>query len=166
MDAIAPSIKILSETIIIGRRIKMSLSDDNTHLLWQSFMPFVNDIEGRTNTDLISMQCYPASYFTEFNPSNTFEKWAGVSVTSILQIPDGLESYIVPGGLYAVFHYKGSSMDKRVFHYIFTEWLPGSLFVLDDRPHFEVLGEKYKNNHPDSEEDIWIPVKEKNVSIK
>jgi len=27
--------------------------------------------------------------------------------------------------------------------------------------HFELLGEKYKNNHPDSEEEVWIPIKEK-----
>jgi len=32
---------------------------------------------------------------------------------------------------------------------------------LDNRPHFEVLGEKYKNGDPESEEEIWIPVKEK-----
>lgn len=25
--------------------------------------------------------------------------------------------------------------------------------------HFEILGEKYKNNDPLSEEDIWIPIK-------
>jgi AraC family transcriptional regulator len=29
---------------------------------------------------------------------------------------------------------------------------------LDDRPHFEVLGEKYKNNDPTSEKEIWIPI--------
>jgi AraC family transcriptional regulator len=32
---------------------------------------------------------------------------------------------------------------------------------LDNRPHFEILGEKYKQGSPDSEEEIWIPVKEK-----
>jgi AraC family transcriptional regulator len=30
---------------------------------------------------------------------------------------------------------------------------------LDQRPHVEVMGEKYKNNDPDSEEEIWIPIK-------
>jgi len=32
---------------------------------------------------------------------------------------------------------------------------------LDDRPHFEVLGDKYKNADPDSEEEIWIPIRTK-----
>jgi AraC family transcriptional regulator len=38
-------------------------------------------------------------------------------------------------------------------------WLPGSDFVLDTRPHFEVLGDQYKNNDTTSEEEIWIPIK-------
>jgi AraC family transcriptional regulator len=39
--------------------------------------------------------------------------------------------------------------------------LPNSAYALDDRAHFEVLGEKYKNNDPSSEEEIWIPIKVK-----
>jgi AraC family transcriptional regulator len=61
--------------------------------------------------------------------------------------------------MYAVFDYKGLNTDSSIFIYIFTEWLPGSIYVLDERPHFEVLGEKYKNNDPDSEEEICIPIK-------
>ncbi len=39
--------------------------------------------------------------------------------------------------------------------------LPNSEYELENRPHFEVLGEKYKNNDPNSEEEIWIPIKKK-----
>jgi AraC family transcriptional regulator len=45
------------------------------------------------------------------------------------------------------------------FTYIFTRWLPASGYQLDNRPHFEILGDKYKNNDPESEEEIWIPVR-------
>ena len=65
----------------------------------------------------------------------------------------------MPGGLYAVFFYKGSSSDTKIFQYIFTNWLPDSGYTLDNRPHFEILGENYKNGDPGSEEEIWIPVK-------
>lgn len=75
------------------------------------------------------------------------------------EIPDGMEPFELPGGLYAVFDYKGSSSDPRIFQYIFSEWLPNSEYQLDNRPHFEVLGEKYKNNDPESKEEIWIPVR-------
>jgi AraC family transcriptional regulator len=72
-----------------------------------------------------------------------------------------METYVLPGGLYAVFDYKGLNTDNSIFQYILGTWLPGSDYVLDNRPHFEVLGDKYKNNDPNSEEEIWIPIKTK-----
>ena len=70
-----------------------------------------------------------------------------------------MEALILPSGLYAVFHYKGSSSDNSIYQYIFGTWIPNSDYDLDDRPHFEVLGDRYKNNDPNSEEEIWIPIK-------
>ena len=72
-----------------------------------------------------------------------------------------METYSLAGGLYAVFDYKGSSTDPSIFQHIFGTWLPNSEYMLDDRPHFEVLGDKFKNNDPNSEEEIWIPIKTK-----
>ena len=65
-------------------------------------------------------------------------------------------------GSYAVFDYKGLNTDTQIFIYIFKEWLPNSDYELDERPHFEILGNKYKNGNPESEEEIWIPIKQKN----
>jgi AraC family transcriptional regulator len=72
-----------------------------------------------------------------------------------------METFVLKSGLYAVFHYQGLSTDNRIFVYILGTWLPNSMYDLDARPHFEVLGEKYKNGDPNSEEDIWIPIKPK-----
>jgi AraC family transcriptional regulator len=43
----------------------------------------------------------------------------------------------------------------------FNNGLPDSQYLLDKRPHFEILGKKYKHNHPNSQEEVWIPIKEK-----
>jgi AraC family transcriptional regulator len=72
-----------------------------------------------------------------------------------------MEMFILQGGLYAVFDYKGLNTDNSIFQYILGIWLPVSDYVLDNRPHFEVLCDKYKNNDPISEEEIWIPIKTK-----
>ena len=73
-----------------------------------------------------------------------------------------METYTLTGGLYAVFDYKGLSTDTKIFEYIFGTWLPRSTnYLLGDRPHFEILGDKYKNNDLNSEEQIWIPIKPK-----
>lgn len=107
------------------------------------------------------MQIYPPLYYKQFRPNNEFEKWATVEVKSFEKIPNGMKSFILKGGLYAVFDYKGLSSDNSIFQCIFSEWLPSSEYLVDNRLYFEVLGTKYKNNDPNSEEEIWIPIKEK-----
>jgi len=119
-----------------------------------------SEIRNTTGPALYSMQVYDHLFFENFSPGAQFEKWAAAEVSDFDSVPDGMETYILTGGFYAVFEYHGSSEKaEEIFRYILQTWLPRSPFVLDDRPHFEILGEKYKNNSPDSEEEIWIPVK-------
>lgn len=157
-----PTLKTIAEKKLIGKHMKMSLANNKTGELWRSFMPRRREIQDTVTGDLFSLQNYlqPADLN---NPNQEFEKWAAVEVTNSQPLPDGMDVFVIPAGQYAVFHYKGSSMDTSIFRFIFGEWLPASNYVLDARPHFEVLGDKYKNNDPDSEEDIWIPVKPKNM---
>jgi AraC family transcriptional regulator len=154
-----PRIENLNEKKLVGKRLKMSLANNKTGELWASFMSCRKNISNPLTNDLISMQIYPSTHFSDFKPTNLFEKWATVEVSDFDNLPDDLETFILPGGLYAVFDYKGSSNDPAIFQYIFGTWLPNSNYVLDDRPHFEILGEKYKNNDPSSEEEIWIPIR-------
>jgi AraC family transcriptional regulator len=73
-----------------------------------------------------------------------------------------MQSLLVEEGLYAVFNHVGDAVKAReTFGYIFGVWLPNSEYQLGNRPHFEILGEKYKNSSPDSEEEIWIPIKKR-----
>jgi AraC family transcriptional regulator len=151
-----PTLVTLPETKLVGKKRSMSLIDNQTQALWQSFMPRRELITNRIGNDYYSVQNYSRDYFENFNPSKTFEKWAAVAVDAFEKIPEDMESFTLPTGLYAVFEHKG--MNTAIFQQIFTEWLPNSDYVLDQRPHFELLGEKYKNNNPNSEEQIWIPI--------
>lgn len=153
-----PKIQHLTEKKLIGKNLTMSLVNNKTGELWQKFMPTRSEITNTVSTDLISMQVYEPKHFVDFKPTNEFVKWATVEVTDFDSVPADMETFTLPGGLYAVFAYKGSSSDPSIFQYIFGTWLPGSEYRLDNRPHFEVLGDKYKNNDPTSEEEIWIPV--------
>ena len=76
-----------------------------------------------------------------------------------------METFTLPVGLYGVFDHKGLSNDNSIFQYIFGTWLPNSTYQLDNRPHFEILGEKYRNNDPASEEEIWVPIKPRDASL-
>lgn len=160
----APQIITYHERKIIGLSSHMSLSDNKVPELWKTFMPRRNEISNAVNTDLISMAYYPDKYFVNFDVNNMFEKWAGLEVNAFESVPEGLDKTIIPEGLYAVFYYRGLHTDSSVFQFIFQTWLPQSDFELDQRPHFEILGEKYKNNDPASEEEIWIPIKNKTIA--
>jgi len=154
-----PQIKTLPTKKLIGKRIKMSFTNNKTAELWGSFLPKCKEIENKIGTDLYSIQNFDNDFFQNFSHEKEFEKWACVEVSNFDKIPSKMDSFILKSGLYAVFQYKGSSSDNSIFQYIFTQWLPNSDYELDNRPHFEILGEKYKNNSADSEEEIWIPVK-------
>lgn len=157
-----PRIEILNEKKLVGKRMTMSYVDYRIGELWGGFMPRRREITNSMTTDLISLVVYSPLHFTNFNPTNTFERWATVEVENFNNVPEGMESFILSSGLYAVFNYKGLSSGASAFYqYIYGEWIPHSEYVLDDRAHFEVLGEKYKNNDPSSEEEIWIPIKRK-----
>lgn len=140
----------------------MSLDNNKTGQLWGSFGPYIIGIKDRINSEKISMQVYPSDYYKNFDPSKKFDKWATVEVSTFSEVPKDLETFILEGGEYAVFDYKGlAAKSSDFFHYIFNSWFPKSAYIVDSRPHFEVLGDKYKNNNPNSEEEIWIPIRKK-----
>lgn len=156
-----PEIRTLPTKKLIGKKLEMSYMNNRTGELWRSFMPRRKEITNNIGSELYSMQIYDGVFdFQNFNPNDGFTKWAAVEVADFEQIPENMENYTLKGGLYAIFTHKGSSLDfQRTFQYIFGVWLPNSDYQIDDREHFELLGEKYKNESPDSEEEVWIPIR-------
>lgn len=159
MNEIKPRIETVPEKKLIGMRIKMSFTNNKTSELWTNFLPNRRKIKNNLNSELISLQIYKSGF--NFKADTLFEKWALIEVSDFKSTPKNMEAFTLEGGLYAVFNYKGNSTDTSIFQYIFTKWLPNSTYQLDKRPHFEVLGKKYKNNDPNSEEKIYIPIKKK-----
>lgn len=164
-----PRIEMSEEKTLIGINMQMSLSDNKTGLLWNQFMGN-KDITGvplclkiRITPYFYSMQIYDSAFdFQHIDVNKLFYKWAAVEVDDIDSIPENMNSIILPEGLYAVFLHKGPARTTPVtFQFIFGTWLPGSKYKLDNRPHFEKLGEKYNNESDNSEEEIWIPITEK-----
>ena len=156
-----PSIKTSSEKKLIGMQLKMTYAENKTFQLWSLFMPRRKEIENAVSNDLISLQIYDESFdFVNFSFNSVFEKWALIEVPDFNSVPQEMETLTLKEGLYAVFiHIGDTSTAEKTFRFIFEEWLPNSEYVLDNRPHFEVLGAKYKKDDPTSEEEIWIPIR-------
>lgn len=147
--------------LLAGHQSSGSLARDNTAALWRGFMPLRNTISNRMGTHLYNVQQYPCLPNSEaFDADTQFTRWAAVAIKSGDKLPSTLGLLELPSGTYAVFHHKGGpETAPQSFAFIYGQWLPTSGYVLDHRPHFEVLGSRYNNSHPDSEEEIWIPVR-------
>jgi AraC family transcriptional regulator len=155
-----PIIKKFPATKFIGKNLSFTYADYRAFELWSSFMPRRKEIQNSIGTDLYNIQINPKNF--DFNPNTPFVKWAVVAVSNFDFVPEGMEALEIPQGLYAVFNYKGDQSNVAVFFKaIYTEWLPGSGYELGTHPQFEILGEKYKKNDPNSEEEIWIPIQNK-----
>jgi AraC family transcriptional regulator len=154
-----PRIESLAAKKLVGKQLTLSLTENKTPLLWQSFMPQRKQIINQIGTDLYSVEVYDDNYFSNFNPANLFQKWAAVAVADFNAVPPAMETLILPAGLYAVFIHQGpASQGAKTYQYIFTAWLPRSGYQLANRPHFAVMGAKYKGEDPTSEEELWIPI--------
>ena len=159
-----PRIVELQPKKLIGLHLKMSLAQNRTKELWQGFGPRRKEITNNIGPGAYSLQVYEAgSSMSSFNYNTEFEKWAVVEVEDFDSVPDGMDTYTLEGGLYAVFIHKGP---VTTFHktsaFIHTAWFPNSEYVRDERESFEYLDERYLGPmHPDSEEEVWVPIRPK-----
>ncbi|WP_298396840.1 GyrI-like domain-containing protein [Flavobacterium sp.] len=154
------TIKTFPATKFIGKCLSFTYADYRVFELWSSFMPRRNEIQNAIGSELYNIQINPEDF--DFQPTTPFVKWAAVAVSTFENIPDEMQTLEIPEGLYAVFNYKGDQNNvASFFKSIYTEWLPNADYELGTHPQFEILGEKYKNNSPESEEEIWIPIKRK-----
>lgn len=155
-----PRIETLEAKKLVGKSLRMSLTNNKSGVLWSSFIPKLKEIDSMISNDKFSLQVYEPNYFDNFNPDREFLKWALVEVSDYGNLPSDLEAFKLEGGLYAVFIHIGDTKEfYKTSQYIFGVWLPNSEYVLDNRPHFEILGEKTKKDDPNSEEEVWIPIK-------
>lgn len=164
MPNIHPIIKTCSSKKLVGKTLMTSLSHNKTGELWSSFMPRRKEIKNNVSSDLYSLQIYPPLYFQQFNPSTIFPKWALIEVTDFEAVPENMVTFELTESTYLTFTHCGDvAQFAKNLQYLFQEWMPQNGYTLDDsRPHFEILGEKYKHGAPDSEEEVWIPIKTSN----
>ena len=157
--ALPPELEETDGFTLVGKRCRMSLTDDQTPRLWGSLMSEQTSWPDRSDDILYHVDVYPdLEYFESFNPVRTFDRWACLKPSSSSnQAYDLLE---IPAGKYAKFRYKGHPKKAGLaYGYLFNEWLPNSGYELADRPHLALMGSKYINDSDESEEELWIPLR-------
>ena len=111
-----PRIETTSEKKLVGKRMTMSYADYKVGELWRSFMPRKKEISNNLTNELISLVVYSKTHFADFKTTNEFERWATIEVADFDNVPDEMETYILPSGLYAIFHYIGLSTGNSSFY--------------------------------------------------
>ena len=166
LKRLEPKITTIAEIKLIASKFEMSFAEDQTEQLWRKFSPTIKNIPNKKNHLKYSVQIFPnTNFFKDFNPKTTFKKYAAVEADISKNLPKNLEVLTIPAGLYAIFTYIGKPSEaEKTFYYIHYQWLKESGFELDERPHFAIMGDKYIGEHPDSEEELFIPIRYQTTS--
>ena len=147
---------------VVGMKTNLTIQSiqQETGNLARQFMPRRHEVVSRIGKHVFSIQDYGNLQMKDITPQTTFEKWIGIEVSNFDAIPEGMETFVLKAGTYAVFTYKGSIQDfPKSRQYIFQDWLPNSNYQIDNKAHFEELSEDYSKDLQNTEEDVWIPVK-------
>lgn len=162
---IDPKICRIEAKTMIGLSITTTQRQiEETQILWKSFIPKSKSIEQIKSDNLYSIQIYPKNVtFRTFSDGMSFQKWAAVEVEPDCPVPKGMKLLNIPKGEYAIFIHHGPATNfPKTAQYIFGMWLPNSIYEFDYRPQFEIMEPDYLGpNHPDSQEQVWIPIKKK-----
>ena len=101
------------EILIIGMKANMSfetISEDTVKLARQ-FMPRLKEINNRVDDNTLSLQNYNNFDYNNLSPTMTFEKWVGVEVNDLNDVPEGMETLTISSGNYLVIDFKGSTQE-------------------------------------------------------
>jgi len=155
-----PEIVELKPKKLVGMNTRSSKKDKNIAALWQNFMSRFHEIENK-GTDRYGVHPFDSELEEGFDDNTAFERWATVEVSDFDNIPDGMEKHELQGGKYAKFiHRSGFSDFGLSMNYIYGTWLPKSGEELDQRDDFERYTKNFLGpEHPDSEIEIFIPIK-------
>jgi AraC family transcriptional regulator len=160
-----PHITEVSERKLVGMKTETRLRDNQIPRLWQTFMPRRKEVSHAMKTGFFAVHDRnPDLKMEDFTPDTLYTSWACIEVSAFEKIPEAMESRTLTGGLYAIFIHHGPAASFKVtLDFIYQQWLPASAYELDQRDQFEIMAEDYLGpNHPEAEEEVWIPIRSKN----
>ncbi|MBW4847464.1 MAG: AraC family transcriptional regulator [Lachnospiraceae bacterium] len=158
-----PRIVELPEIRVAGIRGETTLRDNRLRELWDRTNSLYSQIPNRIpggRSFGICEACAENTLYT-MNEDILFTEVAGTEVSSFEGLTEPFVQKVIPGGRYAVFTHRGTlRMLPQTFDYIWGTWFLTTKEELDWREDFELYDERFLGyDHPDSEVDLYIPVK-------
>jgi AraC family transcriptional regulator len=85
---------------------------------------------------------------------------AGMMVDSTDDMDPAFVSKEVPPSKYAVFTHKGTLYNLgETYNFIFSKWVKDCGYEINTMLNFEWYDDRFKDNDPNSEFDIYVPIK-------
>ena len=144
------------------------LSPDATNVevigpLWGSFLPRANQVSHRVGDEM-----YGVIYGmpkAQRSHSDELMYVAGVAVSDVGELPEGMTSRTVPAGTFAVFIHRGPIQGIRdTVRKIYRDWLPQSGYEHAGIADVELYDHRFCLDSPDSEMEYWVSVTPKGKS--
>jgi AraC family transcriptional regulator len=120
--------------------------------VWAEFNPRIKEMEHMGLRDAYGV-CGQA------DDEGAFKYLAGLEVSNLVDIPEGMASWEVPDQTYAVFPCTLKTIGET-YQYAFETWLPQSSYQAGGGPDFERYDESFCPDEDGSVLYIYIPIKE------
>jgi AraC family transcriptional regulator len=135
---------------VVGIKYRGDNAKGEIPVLWkEEFMPRIGEIRSVTNPDVFYGVTgnYDAA-------TGEFDYLAGLEVSDIDNIPDGMESWSIPEQTYAVFPAR-LDIIMQIYEQLYSKWLPESGYQMVDCPGFEYYGPDFCDGQKLT---IYVPV--------
>ncbi|MFC1898319.1 GyrI-like domain-containing protein [Candidatus Cloacimonadota bacterium] len=144
---------------IVGMKVTTTIKNNTIPQLWDKFNQVSCSIENIKVKNVALGVCPPVD-IKDFNEEAPFDYIAGMIVENFDKVPEGMITYDIPAQKYAVIIHKGA-LDKlqETYNYFYSVWPKVSGQEFSGGAEFELYDERFKFGSPDSEMDIYRPVK-------
>lgn len=152
-----PKIIFKDTFTVVGMEIITTQEDNNTNFtipkLWSRFNPRANEINNRHAGGL-------GLCVSEGFENCDFSYMACCEVSAVDSIPEGMIARTIPACKYLVFTHKGSVDNLgETYDFIYGKYIPNANYEIQTKVDFELYDERFNPDSPDSEMDIYIPIK-------
>ena len=123
--------------------------------LWGDLMKRSGEIKNKSRV----MESY--GLMGMMDKEGNFEYIACLPVDKVAELPEGMVSRKIDDTKYLVFTHVGDAEKmKKTYDFVYNKYCPDcGKEVRYDTYHFELYDERFKNFAPDSEFDIYVPIK-------
>jgi len=140
---------------VIGLRYFGKNEQGEIPALWSDLMSRAGEIKDKSQ----SMESY--GLMGMMDKEGNFEYIAAIPVDRVSEIPEGMVAREINNAKYLVFTHVGDAEKmKETYDFVYNKYCPEcGEDVRYDTYHFELYDERFKNFTPDSEFDIYVPIK-------